>query len=160
MKYASNGVIPLVIDSAALKTNCENCGDIFICIIAGTKTGDIIDHFVIVVGTNKFAIAIIIIATITKTIPDNGNAFKILVNNITISVPIFVSLKIAIYCDAKKIITNRIPNSLNLFPNFCTNSLSLFIDFEPIPYAIPVIIINKANMYVNPDSKYDVSPNN
>ena len=68
MKYANNGVIPFVMDSAALNINCENCGDIFSCINIGTITGDIIVHFDIDVGINIFAIAIITIELTTIVI--------------------------------------------------------------------------------------------
>ena len=159
-KYARSGVTPFVIDSAALKMNCEYCGDIFSCIIAGTRIGDIIIHFVIVLGTNRFDIAITMIATIISNVPDNGIDFSILDRNTTIMVPMFVSLNIAMNCEAKNIITSSIPRVLSLFVNFFISSLSFFIDFAPIAYAIPVTIRNSASIYVNPDSRYEFAPNN
>ena len=103
MKYANNGVIPFVMDSAALNINCENCGDIFSCINIGTITGDIIVHFDIDVGINIFAIAIITIDIINNARPDSGNIFKKLVKATTIIVGMFVSLNIDMNCDAKKL---------------------------------------------------------
>ena len=76
MKYGNSGVIPFVMDSAALNINCENCGDIFSCINIGTITGDIIVHFDIDVGINIFAIAII-----TIDIINNGISFNDVLKN-------------------------------------------------------------------------------
>ena len=131
-KYASNGVIPFVIDSEALNINCEYCGDKFICIIAGTNIGDMIIHFVIVLGTKRFDIEIISTENIIKIIPDNGNAFSKSVKSTTINVPILVSLNIAINCDAKNTNAKIIPKFFRLSLTFSTNSLSFFTDFAPI----------------------------
>ena len=58
------------------------------------------------------------IATIIRSIPDRETVFKIPDSHTTIIVPIFVYLKIAINCAAKKIITKSIPKLLNCFVNF------------------------------------------
>ena len=102
-KKADRGVIPLVIESAALKTNCKNWGDIFDCIKGGTITGAKIIHFPWAVVKNKFANAVKIMAKKSRGIPEKG---KLSITFATIPVKIvaiFVFLKIAINWEATNI---------------------------------------------------------
>ena len=87
------GVIPLVIESLARRTNCKNCGEKLDCINGGTITGAIISHLLLAVGKNKLAIAIYKMEIIRRGTPPNEMLSITLATIPVIMVPIFVLRK-------------------------------------------------------------------
>ena len=110
-KKANNGVIPLVIESPALKINWANCGVIFDCIKLGTTTGAKTVHFASGVVINKLATAITSSTNKINGMPVKDRLLIKFAPQAKITVPILVLRKIEVNWATKKIMMIKVPIS-------------------------------------------------
>ena len=109
VKYASNGVRPIVAHSANLAITWANSGLKLLFMNNGIATVDTIAHLLVVPGTNSVANAIIMNSPIISGIPLNDILLNTFANDIVITGPMFVALKILIKTDPKNININVLP---------------------------------------------------